>query len=62
VTDGQLRALLEQALGSGPTLRRTEAIDRLVVELQARAWRLQHADRAAAAREAMAQEGGDPST
>ena len=59
MTDGQLRALLDQALGSGPTLRRVEAIARLTVELQALGWRLEHGDRSAAAREAMAREGGE---
>lgn len=59
MTDGQLRALLDQALAGGKTLPRVEAAARLVVELQALCFRLQHADRAAAAREAAAREGGD---
>jgi hypothetical protein len=58
MTDGQLRALLERALGGGPTGPRVEAVARLTVELQAMAWRLLHGDRSAAAREAMAREGG----
>jgi hypothetical protein len=59
MTNGELRGLLEQVLGGGPTGPRVEAVARLTVELQALAWRLLHSDRAAAAREAMAREGGE---